>query len=70
MASSPLTDIEKRARIILSDLFLDTELTAPNLDRMAHSLLQLNLPIISLDHILHNDIFPILYPNRMSIGGV
>lgn len=69
MASQLLTDVEKRACITLSELFLDIELTDLILDRMALSFQQLNLPIPSLDHILRNDLFSILYPNLMSVAG-
>lgn len=69
MASDLMIDAEKRVCINLSDLFLDTQLTVPNLDGMALSLQQLNLPIATLDHAIRNDLFPTLYPNLMSVGG-
>lgn len=69
MNSAPLTDAEKNACKILSDLFLDNELTSMEMDYMAKSLEELNLPLSVLDSILRHDLFPILIFNLMSITG-
>lgn len=68
MASHQLTDVEARACTILSEFFLDTHYSPPELDRFALRLHELNLPIAKLDHILCNDLFPILYPNLMGFA--
>lgn len=39
------------------------------MDQMALFLERLNLPLISLDSILRNDLFPILCDNLMSVAG-
>lgn len=69
MNSAPLTDAEKNACKILSDLFLDNELTSMEMDYMARSLEELNLPLSVLDSILRHDLFPILIFNLLCITG-
>lgn len=69
MKSAPLTDAEKNACKILSDLFLDNELTSMEMNHMAKSLEELNLPLSILDSILRHDLFPILIYNLMCITG-
>lgn len=54
---------------ILSDLFLDNELTSMEMDYMAKSFKELNLPLSVLDSILRHDLFSILIYNLMSITG-
>lgn len=70
MTSAVLTDAEKRACTTLSRLFLDTEMAAGELDSIAASLQALNIPTSTLDHVLRNDLFPVLFPNLMSVAGV
>lgn len=61
-----LTDVEKKACMVLSELFLDSE---PRLDLLATNLEGLHMPLSSLDKILRYDLFPILYPNCLSVAG-
>lgn len=65
-----LTDAEKDACVILSDFFLDTELTPADLHTIAASLQRLSLSVSILNHLLRYDVFPILYPNLMSAAGI
>ncbi|EIW77819.1 hypothetical protein CONPUDRAFT_167845 [Coniophora puteana RWD-64-598 SS2] len=70
MAANALSVNEKKACAILSDLFLDTEVTPAQMDHMATSLHSLDLPVSQLDSIVRNDLFPVLYPNLLSTAGV
>ncbi|KAK6347464.1 hypothetical protein TWF718_005306 [Orbilia javanica] len=70
MTSMALTDAEKSACTTLSHLFLDTEITTEELNSITTSLRALNLPSPTLDRILRYDLFPILYPNIISVAGV
>lgn len=65
-----LTPLEKKACIALSYLFLDTEKTTKEIDTIATSLRSLNIPSHTLGCILRHDVFPILYPNLLSVTGV
>jgi len=65
-----LTQQERRAYIILSDFFLDTEHTPEDLQYLSDSLRALGIPTATLHHMLRYDLFPILYPNFLSVAGV
>jgi len=65
-----LTSHEELACITLSSLFLDTEKTSKKLDYIASSLRRLNIPTAILSDLLRYDVFPILYPNLLSVAGV
>ncbi|KAK7212681.1 hypothetical protein V2G26_019859 [Clonostachys chloroleuca] len=69
-AFQPLTEIEKRACISLSTLFLDCEMTASKIDEVARSLQPLHMPLDQLDKILYDDVFPVLYPNLVATAGI
>lgn len=64
-----LTDPEKKACIFLSDFFLDVEYDQERLDKMARVCERLHMPLSKLDHIFRYDLFPILYPNLLSVVG-
>lgn len=68
--TEPLSDGEKEACIALSDLFLDTESTPVMVSGMAASLHRLQLPVSQLDSMLRYEVFPILYPNLISVAGI
>jgi hypothetical protein len=68
-ACTALTDAEKKVCIVLSYLFLDTQLSPEIISAMASNLKELNMPIPALEHILRYDVFPILYTNLMNIAG-
>ncbi len=65
-ASSILTEVEKEACIILSDLFLDTEQTKSRLKITARALKRLQMPLGDLEKIIRYDLFPILFWNLLS----
>jgi len=67
--TNQLTQQEKQACVILSELFLDTELTQLSLNHLTSSLRPLGIPVPTLEHILRYDLFPILLPNLLSIAG-
>ncbi|WEW59600.1 hypothetical protein PRK78_005074 [Emydomyces testavorans] len=69
-STSMLTEAERRACVILSTLFLDTEITATTINDMARSLRPLQIPAGQLEQMLRNDVFPVLYPNLASTAGV
>lgn len=69
MSTNQLTQQEKQACIILSELFLDTELTQLALNHIISSLRPLGIPVPTLEHMLRYDVFPILSPNLLSITG-
>lgn len=69
MAANPLNENERKACVILSELFLDTEVSPAQMDRIAASLQPLNLSIAQLDGIVRTDLFPVLYPNMLSVAG-
>jgi hypothetical protein len=56
-----LTQQERQAYILLSEFFLDTELTPLDLHRLSASLHPLGTAA-TLQHMLRYDLFPILYP--------
>lgn len=64
-----VTQQERQAYIILSELFLDTEHTPLELHYLSTSLRPLGIPAATLQHMLRHDLFPILYPNFLSIAG-
>jgi hypothetical protein len=64
-----LTQQEKQAYTILSELFLDTEHTQLELNHLTSSLRPLGIPVLTLEHVLRYDLFPILSPNLLSIAG-
>lgn len=71
MASNSLsTEPEKKACMILSRLFLDTEITSNEVEDIATSLCTLDISTATLSHMLRHDLFPILYPNLISTTGV
>lgn len=61
---------EKKACIALSWLFLDTEQSPKDIDSIASSLRPLNIPSAILGRMLRHDVFPILYPNLLSVAGI
>jgi hypothetical protein len=61
---------EKRVCLTLARLFRDAEVTDENVGSMAGSLSDVDLSVATMDHILRNDIFPILYTNIISVAGV
>jgi hypothetical protein len=65
-----LTQQEKQAYIILSELFLDTEHTELDFNYFTSSLRPLGIPVLTLEHMLRYDLFPILSPNLLSVAGV
>jgi hypothetical protein len=68
--TNQLTQQEKEAYTILSELFLDTEHTQLELNHLTSSLRPLEIPVPTLEHMLRYDLFPILLPNLLSITGV
>lgn len=64
-----LTPSEKKACIALSWLFLDIEQSPKHIDSIASSLRALNIPSATLSRMLRHDVFPILYPNLLSVAG-
>jgi hypothetical protein len=64
-----VTQEERQAYMILSELFLDTEHTPLKLHFLSRSLRGLGIPTATLQHMLRHDLFPILYPNLLSITG-
>ena len=58
---------EGKAYIALSDLFLDTVI---DVDCVASALRPLHIPSSTLYDMLRYDLFPILYPNLISVAGV
>jgi hypothetical protein len=67
---NPLTPQERQACILLSEIFLDTELTPWHIHGLASSLHPLAIPVSKLEQILRYDVFPTLYPNCLSVAGV
>ncbi|KAH8812321.1 hypothetical protein F5884DRAFT_855620 [Xylogone sp. PMI_703] len=67
---SLLTKNEECACIALSELFQDTELLPIDIAYIVKTLHGLDLSWEQLDGILRKDVFPVLYPNRLSIAGV
>ncbi|KAK7427289.1 hypothetical protein QQZ08_006225 [Neonectria magnoliae] len=67
--TTALTELEERACVLLSNLFLDTELTQTHIDSMARDLHPLGLTVDHLDGLLRRDVFPALYPNLLSVAG-
>ena len=61
-----LTQQERQAYILLSDF---TELTPLHLKHLSTSLRPLGIPAATLQHMLRYDLFPILYPNPLSVAG-
>ena len=66
--ASVLTAEERKACLILSDLFLDVEETPFMLDLNAMALERLHMPLSDLDKILRYDLFPILFGNLLTIA--
>jgi hypothetical protein len=67
--TNQLTQQEKRAYTILSELFLDTEHTQLELNYLTSSLRPLGIPVPTLEHMLRYDLFTTLSPNLLSIAG-
>ena len=68
-SAAPLTNSEKKACIALSRLFLDTEITPNFLEEIAASLQPFKMCMATLSHLLHHDVFPVLYRNLISTAG-
>jgi len=68
--TNQLTQQERQAYILLSELFLDTEHTELELNYLTSSLRPLGIPVLTLEYMLRYDLFPILLPNRLSVAGV
>lgn len=64
-----LTHHEKLACTALARLFLDTEKAPLELDSIAASLRPLDMSTDTLSQLLRYDVFPILYPNMLSVAG-
>ena len=60
---------EQEACDLLSCLFLDTDLSDVELDGIARQLRAFRIPIPTLYAIIKDDLFPLLYPNLLSIAG-
>ena len=69
MQAPKLGEKEQNACEMLSDIFLDTELTDRDLDGMARYLRDLNVPMTTLNYLLRYDLFPLLYGNLLCIPG-
>ena len=67
--TNQLTQQEKQACTILSELFLDVEHTPLEINHISSSLRPLGIPVPKLEHMLRYDLFPILSLNLLSIGG-
>ncbi|KAJ3557852.1 hypothetical protein NM688_g1246 [Phlebia brevispora] len=63
------TPQQKDAYRSLSDLFLDTEHTQDDLDRLANRLSSTGISTDALESMLRDDLFPVLYSNLISIAG-
>ena len=68
-SESTLSHEEQEACYVLSDLFRDTELTDADIAYIIRTLQSLDIPIPALYNILRYDLFPILYPNLLSVAG-
>ncbi|KXN91771.1 hypothetical protein AN958_12399 [Leucoagaricus sp. SymC.cos] len=68
--TNQLTQQEKQACIALSDIFLDIDHTSLDISYLSSSLRPLGIPVSTLERILRYDVFPILYPNLLSVAGV
>jgi hypothetical protein len=67
--TNQLTQQEKQACVILSELFLGTELTQLGLNHLTPSLRPLEISVPTSKHILRYGLFPILSPNLLNIAG-
>ena len=67
--TNQLTEQEKRACVVLSDLFLDTELTEMHFNYMTSELRLLGFSVAALEEILRYDLFPALLPNLLCVAG-
>ncbi|MDF3981398.1 hypothetical protein P3W24_05375 [Luteibacter sp. PPL201] len=53
----------------LSELFLDTEVTDTTVRCIAQVVAQSGVPVPEVEAVLWNDVFPVLYPNLLSVAG-
>ncbi|KAK6843961.1 hypothetical protein PG987_004821 [Apiospora arundinis] len=58
-----------RLCVVLSQLFLDTDLSEDDFTSMASSIQGLDAPRYLIDDVLYHDLFPILATNLVSISG-
>lgn len=69
MQPPKLGEREKDACYMMSDIFLDNELSDWDLNSMARYLRGLNVPMTTLNYILRYDLFPLLYGNLLCLPG-
>ncbi|KAA8909558.1 hypothetical protein FN846DRAFT_1008607 [Sphaerosporella brunnea] len=60
---------EQQACVVLSVLFLDTEVTESDISDLAHQLHGLDLENATLRNLLCYDLFPVLWGNIMAAAG-
>jgi hypothetical protein len=66
-----VTDLERRRRVwgVLSELYLDTELTARDHERIAAELADCGYRAGQLEEILYRELHPVLLGNLLSVAG-
>lgn len=64
-----LTQDERRAAWLLSDLFLDTARDEDDYNRTAKNLSELGMDLAAIENLLWHDVFRILFPNALSVAG-
>jgi hypothetical protein len=68
---NPADDLDSRRPVwdAISEFYLDTELGADDLERIANVLRSSPYSEAELDHIMFGEVFPILIPNMWSVAG-
>lgn len=71
MRLEPQTDLASRRRLwqALSDLYLDNEPTAPDLDWIAEVCASSAYSLVEIEHIMFSEIYPALIGNLLSPAG-
>ena len=69
MASARLTPAEKKCCTLLSELFLDIWLGPHDHFLIARGLRKLDLPVDTIEHMLHYEVFPVLWTNFLCTAG-
>ena len=64
-----ISDQRLKAWSALSELFLDTELSDKNFESIAVRLYKTGYPLIEIERILWNEVYPILKFNLITVAG-
>ena len=69
-SAGPPPDARSRARLAISEMFLDTALEEKDFARLRHELRSSGLSLRELDEIYYDEVAPLLYQNLSSPAGV